>query len=114
MAELEESKKAAAQPDSPGKTPSTGTPADTQPNTPAPGLKTGPKMEDSDKRFHSGSLLISAAVDDSATKADDGEKEPKKEGELEKNGKEPPPKANNEVRMRSAAISLVATWLRPC
>lgn len=37
MAELEESKKAAAQPDSPGKTPSTGTPADTQPNTPAPG-----------------------------------------------------------------------------
>uniref|UniRef100_A0A8C9ZVP0 Chromodomain helicase DNA binding protein 4a n=1 Tax=Sander lucioperca TaxID=283035 RepID=A0A8C9ZVP0_SANLU len=36
MAELEESKKAAAQPDSPGKTPSTGTPADTQPNTPAP------------------------------------------------------------------------------
>uniref|UniRef100_A0A671WLT6 Chromodomain helicase DNA binding protein 4a n=1 Tax=Sparus aurata TaxID=8175 RepID=A0A671WLT6_SPAAU len=37
MAELEESKKAAAQPDSPGKTPSTGTPADTQPNTPAAG-----------------------------------------------------------------------------
>lgn len=37
MAELEESKKSAAQPDSPGKTPSTGTPADTQPNTPAPG-----------------------------------------------------------------------------
>uniref|UniRef100_A0A668AHZ6 Chromodomain helicase DNA binding protein 4a n=1 Tax=Myripristis murdjan TaxID=586833 RepID=A0A668AHZ6_9TELE len=37
MAELEENKKAAAQPDSPGKTPSTGTPADTQPNTPAPG-----------------------------------------------------------------------------
>uniref|UniRef100_A0AAQ6ADH5 DNA helicase n=1 Tax=Amphiprion ocellaris TaxID=80972 RepID=A0AAQ6ADH5_AMPOC len=41
MAELEENKRAAAQPDSPGKTPSTGTPADTQPNTPAPaeGLK---------------------------------------------------------------------------
>lgn len=37
MAELEENKKAAAQPESPGKTPSTGTPADTQPNTPAPG-----------------------------------------------------------------------------
>uniref|UniRef100_A0A8C7MDJ9 Chromodomain helicase DNA binding protein 4a n=1 Tax=Oncorhynchus kisutch TaxID=8019 RepID=A0A8C7MDJ9_ONCKI len=41
MMELEESKKAAAaaagaHPDSPGKTPSTGTPADTQPNTPAP------------------------------------------------------------------------------
>uniref|UniRef100_A0A4W6FLD0 Chromodomain helicase DNA binding protein 4a n=1 Tax=Lates calcarifer TaxID=8187 RepID=A0A4W6FLD0_LATCA len=36
MAELEENKRAAAQPDSPGKTPSTGTPADTQPNTPAP------------------------------------------------------------------------------
>uniref|UniRef100_A0A3B4BJ71 Uncharacterized protein n=1 Tax=Periophthalmus magnuspinnatus TaxID=409849 RepID=A0A3B4BJ71_9GOBI len=37
MAELEENKRAAAQPESPGKTPSTGTPADTQPNTPAPG-----------------------------------------------------------------------------
>uniref|UniRef100_M3ZFU1 Chromodomain helicase DNA binding protein 4a n=1 Tax=Xiphophorus maculatus TaxID=8083 RepID=M3ZFU1_XIPMA len=37
MADLEENKRAAAQPDSPGKTPSTGTPADTQPNTPAPG-----------------------------------------------------------------------------
>uniref|UniRef100_A0A3P9IF57 Chromodomain-helicase-DNA-binding protein 4 n=1 Tax=Oryzias latipes TaxID=8090 RepID=A0A3P9IF57_ORYLA len=37
MAELEENKRAAAQPDSPGKTPSTGTPADTQPNTPAAG-----------------------------------------------------------------------------
>uniref|UniRef100_A0A665T602 Chromodomain-helicase-DNA-binding protein 4-like n=1 Tax=Echeneis naucrates TaxID=173247 RepID=A0A665T602_ECHNA len=37
MAELEENKRAAAQPDSPGKTPSIGTPADTQPNTPAPG-----------------------------------------------------------------------------
>uniref|UniRef100_A0A4W5PFQ3 Chromodomain helicase DNA binding protein 4a n=1 Tax=Hucho hucho TaxID=62062 RepID=A0A4W5PFQ3_9TELE len=46
MMELEESKKAAAaaagaRPDSPGKTPSTGTPADTQPNTPATG--TDPK-----------------------------------------------------------------------
>uniref|UniRef100_A0A3Q3GS44 Chromodomain helicase DNA binding protein 4a n=1 Tax=Kryptolebias marmoratus TaxID=37003 RepID=A0A3Q3GS44_KRYMA len=37
MADLEENKRNAAQPDSPGKTPSTGTPADTQPNTPAPG-----------------------------------------------------------------------------
>uniref|UniRef100_A0A8C7TP23 Chromodomain helicase DNA binding protein 4a n=1 Tax=Oncorhynchus mykiss TaxID=8022 RepID=A0A8C7TP23_ONCMY len=42
MMELEESKTAAAaaagaHPDSPGKTPSTGTPADTQPNTPATG-----------------------------------------------------------------------------
>ncbi|XP_060915613.1 chromodomain-helicase-DNA-binding protein 4a isoform X3 [Labrus mixtus] len=74
MAELEESKKAAAQPESPGKTPSTGTPADTQPNTPA-------------------------AVDD-ATKVEeapkDGEKEVKKEGEAEKNGKEPA-KADSEV-----------------
>ncbi|XP_030267420.1 chromodomain-helicase-DNA-binding protein 4a isoform X3 [Sparus aurata] len=70
MAELEESKKAAAQPDSPGKTPSTGTPADTQPNTPA-------------------------AVDDS-TKTEEAEKEVKKEGEPEKNGKEPV-KTSNEV-----------------
>ncbi|XP_078123314.1 chromodomain-helicase-DNA-binding protein 4a isoform X5 [Sander vitreus] len=75
MAELEESKKAAAQPDSPGKTPSTGTPADTQPNTPAP-------------------------VDDSSSKteeaAKDTEKEVKNEGEAEKNGKEPA-KASDEV-----------------
>ncbi|XP_028452934.1 chromodomain-helicase-DNA-binding protein 4 isoform X5 [Perca flavescens] len=75
MAELEESKKAAAQPDSPGKTPSTGTPADTQPNTPAP-------------------------VDDSSSKteeaAKDTDKEVKNEGEAEKNGKEPA-KATDEV-----------------
>ncbi|XP_036948901.1 chromodomain-helicase-DNA-binding protein 4a isoform X1 [Acanthopagrus latus] len=70
MAELEESKKAAAQPDSPGKTPSTGTPADTQPNTPAP-------------------------VDD-PTKTEEAEKEVKKESEPEKNGKEPA-KTSNEV-----------------
>ncbi|KAK2830790.1 hypothetical protein Q5P01_018721 [Channa striata] len=70
MAELEENKRAAAQPDSPGKTPSTGTPADTQPNTPAP-------------------------VDDSS-KNEDGEKEVKKEGDAEKNGKESG-KATNEV-----------------
>ncbi|CAJ1082732.1 chromodomain-helicase-DNA-binding protein 4a isoform X1 [Xyrichtys novacula] len=65
MAELEESKKA-AQPESPGKTPSTGTPADTQPNTPAP-------VDESSK---------------SEEAAKDGEKEVKKEGEAEKNGKE--------------------------
>ncbi|XP_072226617.1 chromodomain-helicase-DNA-binding protein 4a isoform X3 [Leuresthes tenuis] len=74
MAELEENKRAAAQPESPGKTPSTGTPADTQPNTPAP-------AEDSSKT-------------DEAPK--DGEKEVRKESEPEKNSKEPV-KANSEV-----------------
>lgn len=39
MADLEESKQAAVQIESPGKTPSTGTPADTQPNTPTPGTR---------------------------------------------------------------------------
>ncbi|XP_051811202.1 chromodomain-helicase-DNA-binding protein 4a isoform X3 [Acanthochromis polyacanthus] len=73
MAELEENKRAAAQPDSPGKTPSTGTPADTQPNTPAP---------------------VDDSKNDDAVK--DGEKEVKKEGEAEKNGKEPA-KASSEV-----------------
>lgn len=41
MMELNENKTAStagSQPDSPSKTPSTGTPADTQPNTPAPGI----------------------------------------------------------------------------
>lgn len=36
------------------------------------------------------------AVDESSSKTDEAEKEMKKEGELEKNGKEPA-KANNEV-----------------
>ncbi|XP_063041546.1 chromodomain-helicase-DNA-binding protein 4a isoform X2 [Engraulis encrasicolus] len=72
MMELEESKKAAAaaaaaQPESPGKTPSTGTPADTQPNTPAP--EDASKTEDANKEV-------------------DKEKEQKKDGEVEKNGKE--------------------------
>uniref|UniRef100_A0A665TJC7 Chromodomain-helicase-DNA-binding protein 4-like n=1 Tax=Echeneis naucrates TaxID=173247 RepID=A0A665TJC7_ECHNA len=70
MAELEENKRAAAQPDSPGKTPSIGTPADTQPNTPAP-------VDDSLKNEEA---------------AKDGDKEVKKEGDAEKNGK-----AANEV-----------------
>ncbi|KAM4725774.1 chromodomain-helicase-DNA-binding protein 4a [Anableps anableps] len=74
MADLEENKRSAAQPDSPGKTPSTGTPADTQPNTPAP-------ADDSVKN-------------EEASK--DGEKDARKEGEAEKNGKEPV-KANSEV-----------------
>nr|XP_043873739.1 chromodomain-helicase-DNA-binding protein 4a isoform X2 [Solea senegalensis] len=81
MAELEENKRAAAaaaaaaaaQPDSPGKTPSTGTPADTQPNTPAP---------------------VDESKSDEALK--DGEKEVKKDGEAEKNGKEHV-KATDEV-----------------
>lgn len=37
MADLEVGKQAVIQIESPGKTPSTGTPADTQPNTPTPG-----------------------------------------------------------------------------
>ncbi|XP_063755463.1 LOW QUALITY PROTEIN: chromodomain-helicase-DNA-binding protein 4-like [Eleginops maclovinus] len=79
MAELEENKKAVAQPDSPGKTPSTGTPADTQPNTPAPVDESTSKNEE--------------AVKDAEK---DAEKEVKKEGEAEKNGKESA-KSNNEV-----------------
>ncbi|XP_028819504.1 chromodomain-helicase-DNA-binding protein 4a [Denticeps clupeoides] len=71
MIELEENKKAAAagsasHPDSPGKTPSTGTPADTQPNTPAP--------DDSSKS-------------EEASKDTDKEKE-LKEGEVVKQSKE--------------------------
>ncbi|XP_077404378.1 chromodomain-helicase-DNA-binding protein 4a isoform X2 [Vanacampus margaritifer] len=64
MAELEENKRA-AQPDSPGKTPSTGTPADTQPNTPAP---------------------VEESKSDEAVR--DGDKDAKKDVEVDKNGKE--------------------------
>ncbi|TRY96280.1 hypothetical protein DNTS_024011 [Danionella cerebrum] len=70
MMELNENKAAStagSQPDSPSKTPSTGTPSDTQPNTPAP---------------------------DVASKADDAEKEKVKNGDGEK---EAPEKKDNEV-----------------
>ncbi|XP_061822871.1 chromodomain-helicase-DNA-binding protein 4a isoform X5 [Nerophis lumbriciformis] len=64
MAELEENKRA-AQPNSPGKTPSTGTPADTQPNTPA---------------------TVDESKSDEAVK--DGEKDTKKDNEADKNGQD--------------------------
>ncbi|XP_072531652.1 chromodomain-helicase-DNA-binding protein 4a [Salminus brasiliensis] len=77
MMELEENKKAAAaaagHPDSPGKTPSTGTPADTQPNTPAP---------------------------EDPSKSEDANKETEKEKEIKKDGEgkqEPSKKAESEV-----------------
>ncbi|MCI4395573.1 hypothetical protein PGIGA_G00182170 [Pangasianodon gigas] len=68
MMELEENKKvvAAGHPDSPGKTPSTGTPADTQPNTPVP--EDTPKAED-------------------GSKESEKEKEGKKDGETEQQSK---------------------------
>ncbi|XP_077446091.1 chromodomain-helicase-DNA-binding protein 4a [Stigmatopora argus] len=72
MAELEENKRA-AQPDSPGKTPSTGTPADTQPNTPAP---------------------VDESKSDEAIK--EADKDTKKEGEADRNGKDAT-KNSNEV-----------------
>lgn len=52
-----------------------------------------------------------SVVDDSSAKTDDGEKEPKKEGEAEKNGKEPPAKASNEVRLHSGATSFLNSVL---
>ncbi|XP_026203770.1 chromodomain-helicase-DNA-binding protein 4-like isoform X2 [Anabas testudineus] len=94
MAELEENKKVAAQPDSPGKTPSTGTPADTQPNTPAPaddsskneeavkdGEKEVKKEADSSKESGKASEVIAIP--------DDDEKSPSAEQEKKKNGEEP-------------------------
>ncbi|XP_076865728.1 chromodomain-helicase-DNA-binding protein 4a [Brachyhypopomus gauderio] len=78
MMELEENKKAAAAaaglPDSPGKTPSTGTPADTQPNTPAP---------------------------EDPSRSEDGSKEPdkevKKDGEGEQESRESTKKVESEI-----------------
>uniref|UniRef100_A0AAQ4QGW6 Chromodomain helicase DNA binding protein 4a n=1 Tax=Gasterosteus aculeatus aculeatus TaxID=481459 RepID=A0AAQ4QGW6_GASAC len=86
MAELEESKKAAAagQPDSPGKTPSTGTPADTQPNTPAPGKAPPPPR--SSPRTHPREARRKRPNEDE----DDEEEEQKSpEPESKKNGEEP-------------------------
>ncbi|CAB1321008.1 unnamed protein product [Coregonus sp. 'balchen'] len=86
MMELEESKKAAAaaagaHPDSPGKTPSIGTPADTQPNTPATAPKTPSTGTPADTQPNT------PAPDDPSKTEDavkDGEKEEKKDGEVEK------------------------------
>ncbi|XP_055732192.1 chromodomain-helicase-DNA-binding protein 4-like isoform X3 [Salvelinus fontinalis] len=88
MMELEESKKAAAaaaagaRPDSPGKTPSTGTPADTQPNTPA----TAPKTPSTGTPADTQPNTPAPADDPSKTEdaAKNGEKEEKKDGEVEK------------------------------
>ncbi|XP_035277458.1 chromodomain-helicase-DNA-binding protein 4 isoform X1 [Anguilla anguilla] len=95
MMELEESKKAAAaHPDSPGnpKTPSTGTPADTQPNTPAPASKTPSTGTPADTQPNT-------PAQEDPTKADDPakEKEEKNEGEGEKEGKEPSKTDESEV-----------------
>uniref|UniRef100_A0AAQ6AEU3 DNA helicase n=1 Tax=Amphiprion ocellaris TaxID=80972 RepID=A0AAQ6AEU3_AMPOC len=82
MAELEENKRAAAQPDSPGKTPSTGTPADTQPNTPS----------DTDNN-----CIFGMTTETNGTPRlpqviaipDDDEKSPTEEQDKKKNGEEP-------------------------
>uniref|UniRef100_G3Q4E4 Chromodomain helicase DNA binding protein 4a n=1 Tax=Gasterosteus aculeatus aculeatus TaxID=481459 RepID=G3Q4E4_GASAC len=86
MAELEESKKAAAagQPDSPGKTPSTGTPADTQPNTPAPGKAPPPPR--SSPRTHPREVI---AIPDDEDEDDEEEEQKSPEPESKKNGEEP-------------------------
>uniref|UniRef100_A0A671WMF3 CHD subfamily II SANT-like domain-containing protein n=1 Tax=Sparus aurata TaxID=8175 RepID=A0A671WMF3_SPAAU len=100
MAELEESKKAAAQPDSPGKTPSTGTPADTQPNTPAAGnththththtVLRSPCMRRTLQTTLN--IIINERLDlvlQVIAIPDDDEKSPPAEQEAKKNGEEP-------------------------
>uniref|UniRef100_A0A4W6FKL3 Chromodomain helicase DNA binding protein 4a n=1 Tax=Lates calcarifer TaxID=8187 RepID=A0A4W6FKL3_LATCA len=87
MAELEENKRAAAQPDSPGKTPSTGTPADTQPNTPAPEMKVEGECVSSrclTKSLSASRLLQVIAIPDDDEKSPSAEQQEKK-----KNGEEP-------------------------
>ncbi|KAG7469369.1 hypothetical protein MATL_G00128050 [Megalops atlanticus] len=86
MMELEESKKAAAsRPDSPAnpKTPSTGTPADTQPNTPAPATKTPSTGTPADTQPNTPAAEDPAKAEDAVK-----EKEEKNDGEGEKEGKE--------------------------
>ncbi|XP_036394002.1 chromodomain-helicase-DNA-binding protein 4 isoform X1 [Megalops cyprinoides] len=86
MMELEETKKAAAsRPDSPTnpKTPSTGTPADTQPNTPAPAPKTPSTGTPADTQPNTPAAEDPAKAEDAAK-----EKEERNNGEGEKEGKE--------------------------
>ncbi|XP_029023538.1 chromodomain-helicase-DNA-binding protein 4a isoform X2 [Betta splendens] len=94
MAELEENKKAAAQPDSPGKTPSTGTPGDTQPNTPAPvdeSSKTEEAVKDGEKdvKKEADNSKESGKTNEVISIPDDDEKSPPAEPERKKNGEEP-------------------------
>uniref|UniRef100_A0A3B3YFF9 Uncharacterized protein n=1 Tax=Poecilia mexicana TaxID=48701 RepID=A0A3B3YFF9_9TELE len=110
MADLEENKRAAAQPDSPGKTPSTGTPADTQPNTPAPGTslasevkmfllrvwrKTNPIAE--------GGEEDKPAVDEKTEPSEVKPEEPEVKGEIFKEEKETPKpeEAANEEKKKA-------------
>uniref|UniRef100_A0A669EQZ9 Chromodomain helicase DNA binding protein 4a n=1 Tax=Oreochromis niloticus TaxID=8128 RepID=A0A669EQZ9_ORENI len=87
MAELEENKRAAAQPDSPAKTPSTGTPADTQPNTPVPGnTHTGAKPTNT--QLERGKIFNLPRLRQVIAIPDDDEKSPSAEQE-KKNGEEP-------------------------
>ncbi|XP_061091980.1 chromodomain-helicase-DNA-binding protein 4 isoform X3 [Conger conger] len=97
MMELEESKKAAAaaaRPDSPGnsKTPSTGTPADTQPNTPAPAPKTPSTGTPADTQPNTPAQEDPTKTDEPAK-----EKEEKNEGEADKEGKEPSKSDESEI-----------------
>uniref|UniRef100_A0A665TRP1 Chromodomain-helicase-DNA-binding protein 4-like n=1 Tax=Echeneis naucrates TaxID=173247 RepID=A0A665TRP1_ECHNA len=111
MAELEENKRAAAQPDSPGKTPSIGTPADTQPNTPAPG-NTHIHFQ---FLWHSRWLTVNKmiesafAVDDSLKNeeaAKDGDKEAAREKEGEKKSLErgEETKSTPETKMEGSEV----------
>ncbi|KAJ8289884.1 hypothetical protein GJAV_G00006390 [Gymnothorax javanicus] len=94
MMELEEKKAAAARPDSPGnpKTPSTGTPADTQPNTPAPAPKTPSTGTPADTQPNT-------PVQEDPVKTEDPakEKEEKSDGEAVKEAKEPSKAEESEV-----------------
>uniref|UniRef100_A0A671WLW7 Chromodomain helicase DNA binding protein 4a n=1 Tax=Sparus aurata TaxID=8175 RepID=A0A671WLW7_SPAAU len=106
MAELEESKKAAAQPDSPGKTPSTGTPADTQPNTPA--VKTrcvqSPPAEQEAKKNGEEPMETDKPSngETESVKEKEGEKEKEKEKE-EAEGEKKSPEGGEETKSPSEA-----------
>uniref|UniRef100_A0A8D3CER0 DNA helicase n=1 Tax=Scophthalmus maximus TaxID=52904 RepID=A0A8D3CER0_SCOMX len=92
MAELEENKRAAAaaavaQPDSPGKTPSTGTPADTQPNTPAAVFFSSSNLKKIN--LHVSSQVIAIPDDDDDEKSPEAVTAATEEEEKKKNGEEP-------------------------
>ncbi|KAG7256600.1 hypothetical protein CRUP_012898 [Coryphaenoides rupestris] len=104
MAELEENKRAAAAaalPDSPGKTPSTGTPADTQPNTPATvdDSKSDDVSKEGEKEVKDPSRtdeVISIPDEEETTPPPEAQEEKE---EVKKNGEEPmeTDKVNGEV-----------------
>uniref|UniRef100_A0A672T4A4 Chromodomain-helicase-DNA-binding protein 4-like n=1 Tax=Sinocyclocheilus grahami TaxID=75366 RepID=A0A672T4A4_SINGR len=110
MMELNENKiasTASSQPDSPSKTPSTGTPADTQPNTPAPGTTyatTSQIVNKSKDKEEKDKMPESSSEGDKADgKQDEKEEEKGKSGDADEKTNDSKPKGSEAEKETSDA-----------